>query len=190
VSRGEIRHKDVRRLAARARDDPEAFAALYDLYVDRVHAYAYRFLGSTAEAQDVTSQAFLTALANIRRFRWRAGGFGAWLFRIARNQAISTLRQQARLGPFLDTGTLGSDPEEEAARRETLVRLRALVAELPPRQREAVYLKYSAGLENPEIAAVTGRSVSAVSSLLHRATARLREGLQNDHEGPEADAQA
>ena len=70
----------IRGLVARVLHDPEAFAALYDIYVDRVYSYSYRRLGSKAEAEDVTAQTFLAALSNFSHFSWRGGGFGAWLF--------------------------------------------------------------------------------------------------------------
>jgi len=59
--------------------------------------------------------------------------------------------------------------------------VRQLVAGLPPPQLEAVLLKYGAGLSNREIAAATGRTPTAVSSLLNRALNKLREGLDEDH---------
>jgi RNA polymerase sigma-70 factor (ECF subfamily) len=173
----------VRRLVAKARGDPEAFAALYDLYIDPVYAFAYRRLGSRSEAEDVTAETFLAALANLRRFVWRGGGFGAWLFRIARNECLDALKKRARAAPLPaeEAERAGAEPEAAAIERETVARLRQLVAGLPPPQLEAVLLKYGAGLSNREIAAATGRTPTAVSSLLNRALNKLREGLDEDH---------
>jgi RNA polymerase sigma-70 factor (ECF subfamily) len=184
----------IRGLVARALHDPEAFAALYDIYVDRVHSYAYRRLRSKTEAEDVTAQTFLAALSNFSRFSWRGGGFGAWLFRIARNLCWDCLKRRARTIPY-GADAAGSevrlaagggvdetrDPEEALLADERLSSLRRLVQELPRAQNEVVLLKYAAGLGNREIAVTTGRSLTAVSSLLNRAREKLREGLAKDH---------
>jgi len=187
----------IRGLVARALHDPEAFAALYDIYVDWVYSYSYRRLGSKAEAEDVTAQTFLAALSNFSRFSWRGGGFGAWLFRIARNLCWDCLKRRARTIPYRADAVdaAGSeaklaggggvdetrDPEEALLAAERLSSLRGLIQELPRAQNEVVLLKYAAGLGNREVAAATGRSLTAVSSLLNRAREKLREGLAKDH---------
>jgi RNA polymerase sigma-70 factor, ECF subfamily len=175
----------LRRLVDRARAEPEAFAALYDQFVDRVYGFAYRRLGSRAEAEDVTSETFLKALSNLDRFRWQAGGFEAWLLRIARNLCLDQLRSRSRMvadspgaSPAEQAAT-DPGPEQVVVQAESAARLQSLVSQLPEAQREAVLLKYTAGLSNQEVAAVTGRSPTAVSSLLNRATTRLRERFGN-----------
>ncbi|MEW6523947.1 MAG: sigma-70 family RNA polymerase sigma factor [Bacillota bacterium] len=109
------------------------------------------------------------------------GGFAAWLLRIASNLCVDTLaaRGKVTVGLVVDSGPIctGPGPEDVAIEREDSARLRSLVVELPGPQREVVLLKYAAGLANPEIAAATGRSVTAGSSLLHRATTKLKERL-------------
>lgn len=174
----------TRRLVARAQSNPEAFGQLYDLYVDRVYAFAVRRLGSRAEAEDVTADTMLAAMANLGRFAWKRGGFGAWVFRIARNRCIDALTNRRRHvplhadpNPTHETGaTHGPEaPDEVLVAREQHELIRSLVARLPDPQREAVLLKYSAGLSNKDIAAVTGRTQTAVSSLLNRSVSKLRK---------------
>ncbi len=189
----------VQALVERAKADPTAFGELYDLYVDGVYAYARRRLGSPVDAEDVTAETFTRALQQLHRFRWRGGGFGAWLLRIAANLCADTLAARGRLTVGLADGResaeqrgadeanggarpFGSDPEDAAIARDEWARLRSLVAKLPEPQHHVVLLKYAAGLTNPEIAAVTGRSTTAVSSLLHRAISRLRKGWMPGHD--------
>ncbi|OGS71026.1 MAG: hypothetical protein A2Y96_02320 [Firmicutes bacterium RBG_13_65_8] len=177
---------DLRFQVERARADPEAFGALYDLYVDRVHAFAYRRLGSRAEAEDATAETMARALAGLHRFSWQGGGFGAWVFRIARNLCADALRSRSRSVPLppgeegVEPATSGN-PEEAAIDEETRAQVRGLVAGLPDLQREVVLLKYSGGLRNTEIAPVMGMTPTAVSSLLHRTTQKLRERLGAHH---------
>ncbi|MDP2872148.1 MAG: sigma-70 family RNA polymerase sigma factor [Bacillota bacterium] len=182
----EVTDLEVRRLVRRAVDDPESFRKLYDMYIDHVYAFAYRRLGSRAEAEDATADTMLAALANLDRFAWKGGGFGAWLFRIARNRCLDALRDRRRELPLLadhaaETGSDGATPEEALISEEQHDRIRALVAGLPDPQQEAVLLKYSAGLSNKEIAEATGRTPTAVSSLLNRATSKLRRQWGEQH---------
>lgn len=182
----ELDQLSVKRMVERAKADPSAFADLYDLYFSRVYAYAYRRLGSRAEAEDVTAETFLAALGSLSRFTWQAGGFGAWLFRIARNAAADANRRRSRQRPLDERSVSaagadepGSSIDDDISERETLGFIRRVVARLPVDQREAVLLKYSAGLSNREIAAATGRSPTAVSSLVHRAMTQIRERLRD-----------
>src|SRR5690242_21327766 len=71
-------------LVAAARDEPQAFLALYDRYFDRVLGYVRLRIRDESTCEDVASTVFTTALAQLRRFRGD-GPFAAWLFQIARN---------------------------------------------------------------------------------------------------------
>ena len=70
--------------------------------------------------------------------------------------------------------TTGTTPEDLAAGRSDQARLAALMAGLPDRDRELLALKYGAGLNNREIARLTGLSESNVGTILHRAVLALR----------------
>ncbi len=166
-------------MISRARRDRAAFAELYERYVDRVYTFAYYRTGNRALAEDAVSETFLKALRGIRDFTPRGGGFGAWLLRIARNQLLDSRRQAGHTAP-LDTSLAdpAASPEQQAISREASSRLRQMVADLPPEQKEAVILKYTLELGNGEIAAVLGKSETAVSSLLHRALQNLRKGVR------------
>ena len=76
---------DERLLIEAAQRDPARFAELYENNFERVYAYVARRVGNRAEAEDLTSEVFHQALANLQRFEWRGIPFAAWLFRIAAN---------------------------------------------------------------------------------------------------------
>ena len=179
-SRGLATASGLRPLVDRAVADPAAFGAVYDLMVDRIFAFAYRQLGAQAEAEDVTSETFMRALASLHRFSWRAGGFEAWIMRIARNLCLDHLRTRTRsaVGDPAATEASATDepgPEQAVLAAESAAWLWRQVSRLPEAQREIVLLKYTVGLSNREIGAVTGRTATAVSSLLNRATTQLRK---------------
>jgi RNA polymerase sigma-70 factor (ECF subfamily) len=74
-----------------------------------------------------------------------------------------------------DLDAAGLDDHAEASLRRAS--LRAAMAALPPRDREVIALKFHAGLENEEIAAVLGVSRTNAGTLLHRAMTKLRETI-------------
>src|SRR5260370_40184418 len=87
---------DERLLIERAQRDPARFAELYEIFFDRVYAYIGRRVNDRAEAEDLTSEVFHHALANLRRFEWRGAPFAAWLYRIAANAIAARSERPAR----------------------------------------------------------------------------------------------
>lgn len=153
------------------------FERLYRSSRDDVYAYAAGLLRDRAAAEDVTAAAFERAYRKRSRFNPRKGSPRAWLFGIARNAALDELRRRSRhakLGndPIDGTVDAGADHGE---REELRLVLTAALAQLEPRQRELIALKFFAGLSNGEIARVLGTSESNAGTKLHRAVNKLRE---------------
>src|SRR5467141_854635 len=74
-----------RLLIEAAQRDRTRFAELYEDNFERVYAFIARRVRDRDEAEDLTSEVFHQALANLARFEWRGVPFAAWLFRIAAN---------------------------------------------------------------------------------------------------------
>ncbi len=166
--------EDVRSLRA-ARDDLAQFAPVYERYVDRIYAYCRTRVG-TPDAEDVTSQVFMRALAGVDGFR--GGSVAAWLFRIAHNGVVDHLRGQRTTVPLdalewslLDTA---SDVLDQIAHADDVRRVRRLIAELSDEQANLLALKLAGGLNAKEIAAAVGKTHVAVRVELHRIINRLR----------------
>jgi RNA polymerase sigma-70 factor (ECF subfamily) len=187
-----IRQKGGTRLSTRGRNyadlsdeqlaelsgrEPAAFAELYERYVDQVYTYIYYRSNDHSLTEDVVSASFLQALNRVGKFRSRGGGFRAWLLRIAHNQMIDAYRARRKVVALPETLQLEADdgPEQAAIKQDEAAWLRQLIAQLPDAQREVIILKYSLGMKNQEIAAITGRSPTAVSSLQYRALENLRK---------------
>lgn len=164
---------------AQASSVPLDFEALYRSARDDVYAYVVTFLSDRAAAEDVTALAFERAYRKQRSFDARRGSQRAWVFGIARNAALDELRRKRR------HATLAADPEDvrtgtvedQADALLERAAIRAALARLSPRDRELIALKFHAGLENAELAAVLGVSPSNAGTLLHRAMTKLRETL-------------
>src|SRR5687768_7840666 len=76
--------------------DASSFGALYERYFDKVYSYLSFKLGSPTDAEDVAEQVFLKALESLGAYKWTGVPFQAWLFRIAHNMMVDTLRRRAR----------------------------------------------------------------------------------------------
>lgn len=167
---------DTQQIIHAARDDLSRFAAVYERYSDRIYGYCLRRTNNVQEAEDLTSQVFERAMANLDSFR--GGSAAAWLFRIARNAVIDHVRRR-RPDVSLDGAArrLSSDdatPDDQVVAAETWHTLRALIAALPDWQADLLILKIVGGLSAAEIGEVLGKSAGAVRVELHRTVKKLR----------------
>lgn len=165
-------------LIQRAQSDPQAFATLYDRYVDRIFSYAYRQTGDEALAQDVTSATFEKALRHLRRYRWQGKIFCAWLYRIARNEAIGLHRKQRLLAPLEWARGSSPDSEQTVERRQQADELNRALANLAGKDREVLTLHFFEELSSAEVAEILGCTTNSVYVRLHRAQERLRKELE------------
>ena len=176
---------DDDRLALSARSDVSAFAALYARHRERVFRYLRARCRNDDDALDLTAGTFERALVAIARYRPSGAGFAAWLLRIARNASIDhDRRRRARPAPVplaeADGASTSGDPLVVAIASDETRRLRDLVRMLAETERDALALRYSAGLTAREIGAVLGKSEEATQKLISRALAELREAYRHD----------
>ena len=168
-------------LVEQARQNPAAFAALYDHYVDRIFAYTARLMQDEAAAQDVTAVTFEKALKQIRRYEWQDHGFGPWLYRIARNEALSRLRRQKWLSPQSWFGATEMRVTETAVQtRQTRQSIHHALARLRPQDRDIIVLRYLEELPSDQVAEILDCSTQNVYVRLHRALERLRTELESE----------
>jgi RNA polymerase sigma-70 factor (ECF subfamily) len=160
-------------LVAAAREDPQAFLALYDRYFHRVLGYVRLRIRDASTREDVVSTVFTTALGQLRRFRGD-GTFAGWLFQIARNAVRDVQRRPAAV-PLLDEAT-ASEPDVEVRflAYERAAELRALIRLLTPEQQHLLGLRYGAGRAFDEIGAIVGAAPGTVRVRMHRILEQLR----------------
>ncbi|MFM2090548.1 MAG: hypothetical protein RLZZ127_1037 [Planctomycetota bacterium] len=170
-------------LLALARDprDPAAWAALVEHQMPRCWGIAVRCLGP-GDAADAVQEAMLAMRAGAGRFRVPAGAApdaaaDAWVARVAVNTCLRLRRRRRREVPLAAVAALGA-PEPPAEPDEALAgRVHAALAVLPSSQREAVALRYLAGLDTEGVAAALGIQTGAVRVRIHRGLERLRRIL-------------
>jgi RNA polymerase sigma-70 factor (ECF subfamily) len=168
--------------------DAEAFERIYRLHNRRVYALCLRMVGNTAEAEDLTQDAFMQLFRKIGTFRGESA-FSTWLHRLAVNVVLMRLRKKTLAETSLDEVT---DPDEDVAgpRKDIggpdlrlsgsvdRVNLERAVGQLPPGYRSVFVLHDVQGYEHNEIAAIMNCSIGNSKSQLHKARMRLRELLQ------------
>ena len=169
------------------RGDAAAFERLYQLHSRRVYSLCLRMVGNTAEAEDLTQEAFLQLFRKISTFRGESA-FSTWLHRLAVNVVLMKLRKKSGKETSLEQVT---EPDEESGspRRDfgeldlklsgslDRVNLQRAVDQLPPGYKAVFVLHDVQGYEHNEIADIMGCSIGNSKSQLHKARMRLRELL-------------
>lgn len=164
----------------RAKRDPEAFGEIYDIHFDRIYAYIYRKTGDRQVAEDLTSDTFMKALANIKNYKFTGQPFAAWLYRIASNvvtdhyrarRPVTSLDEGLQM-PATDTG-----PEEAVLHLDDQQAVARAIQTLSPDQQDVILLRFTGDLKLKEIAQVIGKTEGAVKALMFRALGSLKGKL-------------
>jgi RNA polymerase sigma-70 factor (ECF subfamily) len=186
---------DVQLMLAVQQGDKSAFQQLFEKHAAAVVGFATRFVGTRARAEELAQEVFLQIYRTRARYVPRAR-FATWLYRMVTNACLSEVRRadyrgriqsidQPRSGapdPAAVSDALTRSTEDALLDREAVDRTRAMLADLPPQQRAALLLARVEGFSYEEVATTLSCSVSAVKSLIHRATVTLRERLRQDGE--------
>jgi RNA polymerase sigma-70 factor, ECF subfamily len=177
----------IERLVAEAKaGDAWAFGRIFDHY----HLPVYRYIASRihrpADAEDLTQLVFVKALEALPRYEDRGIPFGGWLFRLARNTVIDHVRTRhdhADLDAAAGHAGREAGPDEVMLARQELDEVGAAMVALTEEQRDAIALRFFAGLSAREAAAVMGKQEGTIRGLQFRAIATLRRQLGIDDPG-------
>jgi RNA polymerase sigma-70 factor, ECF subfamily len=179
-AKGEI--PDENQIMRDAQADPAEFAPLYEHYYPRIYKYCWRRVGRMAEAEDLTSQVFIRALAGIQNYR--GGSVAAWLFQIAHNVTSSYFsRQKPQVSLDRLSETVNELPENDQSTIDQLLQaeeqlyLVQLINNLPEEQRNLLLLKVVGKLTAKEIGVIVGKSDGAVRIAIYRIIEQLRSGF-------------
>ena len=169
--------------------DPAVYEYLYRLHSRRVYALCLRMVKDTAEAEDLTQEAFLLLFRKIHTFRGESA-FSTWLHRLAVNLVLMRLRKKS-LPVFSIEAIPDTDDETAPLRSLELgapdlslegaidrINLQRCIQRLPAGFRKVFVLHDIQGYRHREIANLLGRSVGDSKSQLHKARKRLRESLR------------
>ncbi|MGN6302720.1 MAG: sigma-70 family RNA polymerase sigma factor [Angustibacter sp.] len=162
--------------------DSEAFALLYERYVDVVYRYIYFRVGSHHVAEDLTSETFVRALRRLDSFSWTGRDIAAWFVTIARNIVFdhvksSRYKLEVTTAELLDGDEHAPSPEQDVLQRLRDEGLVEAMRRLKPEQQECLALRFLQGLSLAETAEAMGRTAGAVKQLQLRAVRALHREL-------------
>ena len=172
-------------LVAARKGDRAALAKLLERHQQKVFGFGVKMCGDSEDAKDVAQETLLTMARTMKDFRGDAS-LSTWLYTVARSFCIKKRRRTKGAPAFhepLDHAAHESasepsmTPEQALLGREAHETVATALDALEPEAREVVILRDVEGLTAAEVAEVTGASVAAVKSRLHRARTALREHL-------------
>jgi len=166
--------------------DQRAYTELMDRYREPIYYMLVKMVNNTADAEDLTIEAFGKAFKNIKQYTANFA-FSTWLFKIASNNAIDFMRKKKLNNISIDETLRDTDampvnirseqptPEESMISEQKVMMIRKIVAKLKPRYRKLVELRYFHEYTYEEISEEMDLPIGTVKAQLFRA----RELLQN-----------
>lgn len=167
-------------VAEAQKGDSDAFAKLYDAFVNPIYRYIFYRVGSHS-AEDLTELVFMKTWEHIRQYKFGQNSFSSWIFRIAHNVIIDHYRANKENEELSENI---SDHREDASAQNIAHKhfdqevLRKAMAELKDHYRQVLILKYMNDLSNEEIVHITGRSHAGLRILQFRALRALKRILE------------
>ena len=179
-------HSELATLVAAVaeRRDRDAFARLFDHFAPRLQSYLIRLGSDPAAAEEVTQDVMVTLWRKAGLFDPTKSSLATWLYRIARNRRIDSLRRDRHdytddMEVFdIDVDAVDPDRMIDMQHRED--RVRVAMETLPAEQLQLVRLAFFDGLSHSEIAERTRLPLGTVKSRIRLAFTRLRRSLEAD----------
>lgn len=171
---------------ASLRGDGEAYARIVRRHQDTVAAWLWRFTRDRRTCEELAQDTFVEAYFSLRSFRGRSP-LVHWLRKIATRVGYRHWKTQKRRGTLVALDAVAEPPashDDAAGSAEAAERLRAVLAELPPRDRLVLTLMYLEGCSVAEAADLTGWSQTLVKVQAHRARKKLKALLEKRERRP------
>ncbi len=183
--------KDVELVELVLAGEQNAFEVIVERYKDAVQNLAYRMLGNSTEAEDVTQEVFVRAYTQLATYK-PAHKFSTWLLSIASHLAIDQLRRRRFLAlpledvPFLEwMADLGIGPEQSALQGEQQDEIQTYLQRLPGKYRAVIVLRYWYDLSYEEISTALNLTPALVKARLHRARELLARFINDNKQNEE-----
>lgn len=174
-------YNEAQQIAA-AKKDPQQFVQLYELYLPSIYRYIFSKVGNQKDAEDLTSQVFLSAFENLNRYKHR-GYFIAWLFGITKHKVNDHFRKSKIELPLSKILYLTSqeEPIADLIRYEEKEKLLLLLSKLSTTQQELIRLRFVAKLTFHQIAEILNKREDAVKKQLYRLLNQLEQKMEEYH---------
>ncbi len=165
------------------RQDRQAFIALFGHFAPRVKSFMMRGGASAEQADDLVQETMMTVWRKAPLYDPAKASPGTWVFTIARNRRIDSLRRDNRPTVSVEDVELvddSADAEDRVAADQTAQRIRAMMAALPPDQAQVIQMSFLEDLPHPAIAEKLGLPLGTVKSRLRLAFKKARDLLGDD----------
>ncbi|OEG00230.1 RNA polymerase sigma factor SigW [Vulcanibacillus modesticaldus] len=173
--------------------DMQAFAELVYQYKDKIFNLAYRMLGNTQEAEDVSQETFLRVYSNIDRYDEKYK-FSTWIYKIATNLSIDRIRkrrttyslddywnEEEGLDWYTRLPNQSIGPEESIISNEEINQVHKAILNLPEKYRVIMTLRYVEDLSIKEISEIVNLPISTVKTRLLRGREYIRKEISNKY---------
>ncbi len=163
--------------------DVGAFDLVYAKYAGKLYGFAFKYLKSAAESEELVQSVFLKVWENHKTLR-KESSFKSYLFTIAYNKICNTFKRRKHLQVFVTEQMQGnslssSETDELLNYNSTLEQLKEIIAKLPERQRNIFLQSRQEGKTNKEIAAELGLSSGTVDNYISESLKFIRTNLQD-----------
>jgi len=165
--------------------DSESLEILIRSYLKPIYSFTYRYVGNSQDAEDIAQETFVKVWRHLKRFD-QSKSFKTWIFSIAKNTAIDFLKKKKVIS-FSDFDTedggniiadtfadMAKSSQEIFERKETAQMFESAMAELSPKYRMVLSLRYNNDFNFREIAETLGESINTVKSRYRRALIMLK----------------
>ncbi len=176
-------------LARIAQAEEAALGELYDRYAKIIYSMARQSLNSIEESEEIVFDVFSQVWRTAVQYDPKKGRVDTWLFMIARSRILDRLRSLQRstkklaasIDSYLQSPTTTPDPLEHVVISERRSVVIAALAQLSPKQRQALELSYYKGLSHSQIAKEMELSLGTVKSSIRLGLNKLRAALENSN---------
>ena len=158
-----------------AKGDSSAFGQIYDIYIKRIYDFVFYKTSNKETAEDLTSDIFMKALENIRKFDAKKGTLQSWLYQIARNTVIDYYRKQKTvlLSDDIDIAS-NQNIEGDFYHKQQLETIKKYLNKLTEDQRDIVIMRVWQEMSYKEIAQALGKSEASCKMAFSRIVEKLK----------------
>jgi RNA polymerase sigma-70 factor (ECF subfamily) len=168
----------------RAQKEIDQFAVLYDRYVQQIYRFLLARTANVKEAEDLTSQTFLTAMEKLQSYR-PTGHFLSWLLCIARNKQIDYYRkhhQQAEIELDENVAEDQQDLVNDLIQKEHRDALKQILSGLPEKDRALLSLRLGARMSFSEMGDYLHKNEDSVKKAYYRLLERIKTRMEGNLE--------
>jgi RNA polymerase sigma-70 factor (ECF subfamily) len=164
--------------------DHDAFAKVYDLFVDPLYRYIFYRVSGKADAEDILENVFLKVWENLSKYsKQKSSSFSAWIFRIAHNLVVDFYRfnkdkETVSLEDYVADEREGADTTKKAKRSLNKEILNQALAHVSESHKQILILKFINQLSNKEISEILNKNEGAIRILQYRALKDLKKRLE------------